>query len=155
MKLLGFGTSIWLELQFTGLELLHFLHGAKMHYDGECKAAALHAGKGAQLNGLLITTMMRMDAFSWDAIEPSDEEFLLQNADAMVTRSFRWGEVDLLCKITECFNLIATLKVLPLGFSKDVACNIMIGLRRALNEATEQQKLLNEQEKERRERTSN
>ena len=151
MKLIGFEPSINLELQFTGLELLHLLYGAKLHYDGHCKATIGHAGKdGYDRNGLLVTTMMRMGEYPWNDNGMSDMAFLSENLDATADRSFTGHEVDTLCKITECFNMIAGMKVPPLHFSVDVATSIFMGLRRALNEATTHIDTLHEQEKLRR-----
>jgi hypothetical protein len=151
-KLIGFEPSIKLEMQFTGLELLHLLHGANMHYDGACKAAAYHAGKDGRLNGLLVTTMMRMDEFDWSGNGVSDEAFLIQHPNATADVSLTARELGLLTKISEQFNLIATMKVPPQHFSKDVAVGIMFGLRKADNEACLQLDILREQEALRRER---
>ena len=151
-KLVGFEPSINLEMQFTGLELLHLLYGAQMHYDSACKAAAYRAGKGGQRNGLLVTTMMRMEEFNWNGNGMSDEEFLAQNQDATADRSFTPRELGLLDKISEQFNLIATMQVPPQHFDKDVACRIMLGLRRAGHDACLQIDILREQEALRREK---
>lgn len=157
MKLVGFEPSIKLEMRFTGLELLHLLYGAKMHYDGACKATALHAGKNGQRNGLLVTTMMQMKEFDWNGNGMSDEAFLAQNLDATADASFTWREVDLLCKITECFNLIVTMIPHRLDdalafWDNGTATCIMLGLRQALNEARLNLDILHEQEKLRREK---
>jgi hypothetical protein len=158
-QLVGFVPSIELEMRFTGLELLHLLHGSKMHYDGDCKAASMHAytkdGITRRKNGVIIRAMMHLGRQYGDYMirnsDVSDEDYLSANLDAESNISLTWREVDLLCKITECFNLIAGMPRLPEHFSMDVATSIFMGLRQALTHAGRQSDALQQQEKLRRE----
>lgn len=150
--LVGFVPSIELELEFSGLELLHLFYGATMHYDSRCKATAMTADSAyGRKNGILILAVMSIDEFDWNG-EQSHQDFVCNNHDVVANRSLTWREVDLLCKVTEQFNLIATMKVPPQHWDIDVATRIMLGLRRALNEARLNLDILNEQEKLRREK---
>ena len=165
-RLIGFEPSIKMELRFTGLEILYLLFAAKHHYDGCCKNLAQKAGdyEGAR-NGLLILLMWQInqdgrynhDAHR-DSFQGTDEEFLYQNRESTATHSLTWHEIDTLCKVTECFSLImGTPGMEPIagaGFDPDVAANLAVSLRGALQAASIQQEILNEQEALRREQFS-
>ena len=158
MKLAGFVPSVKLELEFSGLELLHLFYGATMHYDGRCKETAMTANSEYnRKNGVLILAVMSIDSFDWCG-KVSHQDFLCNNHDVVANVSLTSREVDLLCKVTEVFSLIASMSSLPDGmpehFDTDVAASIMLGLRRAWSAATLQHNILHEQEKLRRVKTT-
>lgn len=154
----GFCPIVEAEVEFTGKQLLQLLLASRKHYDSACQAASARADGRGQMNGLIITTMMRNRDYCRDDGEQDDADWLWSHPDATFKCVMSFRELDLLCKISESFSMMLKLPgvselVGPRndGFIADVAVDLRLQLNRTLRDIQEHQTLLAKQEAQRRE----